>query len=99
MRHFYTSRELLESLFNSIPAVCVVCDDKGRIVQVNAEVETLFGYTRMELLCQPVGILFPERLHAVPAGLRPLLPPGISPPRSGCRVGGSAEDTRTAESF
>jgi PAS domain S-box-containing protein len=65
---FLHSRELLESLFDSIPGAVVVCDDEGRIVQVNAEVENLFGYTRTELLCQPVGILFPERLHTVQLG-------------------------------
>ena len=83
---FLHSRELLESLFDSIPGAVVVCDDEGRIVQVNAEVENLFGYTRTELLCQPVGILFPERLHTVQLGYGHYYP-GTSAPRSGCRVG------------
>jgi PAS domain S-box-containing protein len=45
------------------PSGLVMIDSSGIIVLVNAETERLFGYTRQDLIGQPVDIL-------VPAGLR-----------------------------
>jgi PAS domain S-box-containing protein len=39
----------------------VIADDQGKIVLVNAQTESLFGYRREELLGQPVEMLIPER--------------------------------------
>jgi PAS domain S-box-containing protein len=41
----------------------VVVLSEGRIVYVNVRTEKLFGYTRDELLGQPVETLIPERLR------------------------------------
>jgi len=57
------SHHTLEALFESVPAAIVVSDESGRIVRVNALVETLFGYSREELLGQPVEKLVPERFR------------------------------------
>jgi PAS domain S-box-containing protein len=50
-------RDLLESA----PDAIVIVDAKGRIVLVNSQAEGLFGYSRGELLGQPVDILLPPR--------------------------------------
>lgn len=41
----------------------IVVDETGSIRLVNRELERLFGYSREELLGQPVGLLLPVRLH------------------------------------
>ena len=56
-------RALLESASQGVVAV----DESGRIVLVNAKTEEMFGYTRDELLGQPLEILLPERYRAVHA--------------------------------
>jgi PAS domain S-box-containing protein len=65
---FLKTREILEDLFDSVPGAVVVSDEKGSIVRVNAAVENLFGYTRDELLCHPIEMLFPDRFRQVHLG-------------------------------
>jgi PAS domain S-box-containing protein len=58
-------RDLIEAAPDGI-----VILSNGRIVHVNAQTERLFGYTRDELLGQPVEILVPERFRDVHRGHR-----------------------------
>jgi PAS domain S-box-containing protein len=51
-------------LLEAAPDAMVIVGDRGRIVLVNGQTETLFGYARDELLGQPVEILVPERFRA-----------------------------------
>jgi PAS domain S-box-containing protein len=53
-------RELLEAAPDAIMQV----DAEGRIILLNRVTEAMFGYTRDELLGQPVEVLIPQELHA-----------------------------------
>jgi PAS domain S-box-containing protein len=53
-------RELLEAAPDAIMQV----DAEGRIILLNRVTEDMFGYTRDELLGQPVEVLIPQELHA-----------------------------------
>jgi PAS domain S-box-containing protein len=51
-------------LVESAPDGIVVVDSSGTMVIVNSETERLFGYSRGELLGQPIELLVPPRYHA-----------------------------------
>ena len=62
-----TERKRAEEKFRlvveSSPNAMVMINPKGRIVLINAQTEKLFGYTREELLDQPIETLVPERFR------------------------------------
>jgi PAS domain S-box-containing protein len=62
-----TERERAEKMFRlvieSSPNAIVMADAAGRIVLVNSQTENYFGYSREELLGQPIETLLPERLR------------------------------------
>jgi formate hydrogenlyase transcriptional activator len=60
LRH---SEQHARMLFEFSPDAVLVCDPKGLIREVNARVESLFGYKREELLGQAVELLVPERFR------------------------------------
>lgn len=95
-----TERKSLEERFRllveSAPDAMVVVDEKGRIVLVNAQAESVFGYCREELLGQTVELLVPHALrgqHVVDRAAYSAKPKsrkmGIQPGLSGLRKDGS----------
>jgi PAS domain S-box-containing protein len=57
------AQAIFHGLFQSAPDAMVIVDSAGRMVLVNSQTETLFGYGREELLGQKVEILVPERFR------------------------------------
>lgn len=55
----------LGGLLEAAPDAMIVIDSQGVIQLVNAQAERVFGYSRAELLGQPVEILVPVSLHEV----------------------------------
>ncbi len=55
------SNELFRQALEAAPTGMIMIDASGRIVLVNAQVEDLFGYSRAELIDQPLETLVPER--------------------------------------
>ena len=56
-------RRDFEALLENSPHAVVISDHDGRIVVVNRETERMFGYSRTQLLGQPIEILVPERFR------------------------------------
>jgi PAS domain S-box-containing protein len=59
-------RELLEAA----PDAIIEIDREGKIVLLNKVTEHMFGYTREQLLGQPVEVLIPEEFHKAHANHR-----------------------------
>ncbi len=57
-------------LFNLSPDAIAITNSDGIIVQANRQVETLFGWDRLELVGQPVKMLMPPDLRASRADIR-----------------------------
>ncbi|HET7852837.1 MAG TPA: sigma 54-interacting transcriptional regulator [Candidatus Methylomirabilis sp.] len=55
--------DTFRQVFESAPDAMVVTDQHGKIVLANEQTERLFGYSREELLGEPVEILVPERFR------------------------------------
>ena len=55
--------EKFRRLLEASPDAMVIVDRSGQILLVNSQTEKTFGYTREELLNQPVEILIPEKFR------------------------------------
>ncbi|MEQ1761406.1 MAG: ATP-binding protein [Vicinamibacterales bacterium] len=56
--------EKVRTLLDSAPDAVVLVDEAGQVLLVNAQTERLFGWSRAELLGQPVERLLPARFAA-----------------------------------
>jgi PAS domain S-box-containing protein len=57
------AEQKFRGLLEAAPDAMVIVSRDGRITLVNSQMERLFGYTRDELIGQPVEILVPDRYH------------------------------------
>jgi two-component system, sensor histidine kinase and response regulator len=57
------SEELFRLVVEAAPSGMIIVDRAGKIALINSQVEALFGYTREELLGQPVEVLVPENFR------------------------------------
>jgi PAS domain S-box-containing protein len=57
-------------LMEAAPDAMVVIDQSGSIVLLNTQLEKLFGFTRAELLGQPIELLIPHRFRDAHPGHR-----------------------------
>ena len=58
-----TTRAELGELLASSPEAMVTIDGDGQIVQVNKQLEKLFGYRAKDLTGADLGLLLPERFR------------------------------------
>ena len=69
-----TARKRLEERFRQVieaaPNAMVLANAEGKIEMINAQAEQVFGYSRLELIGQPVEALIPERFRVGHSALR-----------------------------
>ena len=64
------SEAAFRGLFESAPDAIILVNQDGRITLANTHAETAFGYTREELIGQPLEVLLPERFREKHSGHR-----------------------------
>ena len=89
-------RLILEKLIDLAPDSILVTAGDGKIFELNARTEQMFGYQRSELIGQPIEILVPQRFrqahpqrrqsYGAKASARPM---GVGLELFGCRKDGS----------
>lgn len=64
------AEDRLRRVVEAAPNAMLMVDSQGRMTMVNSQTERLFGWSRQELLGQPVELLVPERYRAQHPGQR-----------------------------
>jgi len=64
------SQRRFQQVVEAAPNAMVMVDSAGRIDMINAQAERLFGYSRSEMLGQPMEMLVPERFRSHHPSLR-----------------------------
>lgn len=68
--HARAAERQVSALIENAPDAMVIVNRLGKIVLANAQAEKLFGWTRAEMLTQPVEALMPNRHRKVHGGQR-----------------------------
>jgi PAS domain S-box-containing protein len=58
------NEEMFKQLFEYAPDAVIAVDQEGKIVLVNRQAESVFGYARDEIIGQPVEMLMPDSFSA-----------------------------------
>ena len=91
------AEEKFRGLLECAPDAMMIVNPEGRIIVVNSQTERVFGYSRAELLGQPVEMLVPERsAPAIPPTATATLPSRTS--GRWARAGSCMACARTAAS-
>jgi PAS domain S-box-containing protein len=64
------AEERFRLLVETAPTGILICDSQGRITEANAQLQRMFGYSREELIGQPVEMLIPEQHRGTHVGHR-----------------------------
>jgi len=82
------------TLLEHSPDAIVIAKEDGKIVLVNEQAEKMFGYSRRELLGEPVEILMPERFRSTHQGHRAgyASAPRVRPMGAGIELYGLGKD-------
>lgn len=64
------SEAYFRHLLESAPDAMIIVDDRGKMAIVNAQAEQMFGFSRDEMLGQPIEMLLPVRLRDSHVGHR-----------------------------
>ena len=78
-----SAEERFRLVVEASPNAIVLVDGQGRLSMVNRQTEQMFGYSRDEMLGQPVEILLPEATRAIHPSLRDAFIKDPSPRRMG----------------
>lgn len=62
------NRDLFNAVVEAAPTGIVMIDTNARITLVNCQLEALFGYSRQDLIGQPIEVLLPARLRMAHPG-------------------------------
>jgi PAS domain S-box-containing protein len=81
-------------LLDTAPDAMVIANARGQIEFVNIQTEKVFGYSRSELIGQPIEILIPERFRKTHVGHRNrfVAEPTFRPMGSGLQLYGRRKD-------
>jgi PAS domain S-box-containing protein len=92
--HQRAAEARFRALLESAPDGIVVVDARARIVIVNSQTERLFGYTRDELIDQPIELLVPQRYRGKHEGDREayVSDPKLRPMGAGRALTGRTKD-------